>query len=260
MKINYIFFTILSILSFQTLVDAQLKTISYMDKNQKLIGYSGLPKSGHTKKPGILILPAWMGIDEHSKHSAAQLNESDYYTFIADIYGEGNYPSNPNQAGERAGYYKNHVDEYDKRIQLALDQLVKSGADPNQIAVIGYCFGGTGALNAARANLPVKGVVSFHGGLGRDTTVPVTPIHAKVLVCHGANDFFVSAEQITAFQNEMRKSGADWQMIYYADAVHAFTDPNAGNDPSKGVAYNEKAAKRSWQLMLQFLNELFSKY
>ena len=257
MKIKTISIWIYVMLLYFNSMKAQLNPITYMDGNQKLNGLSGTPKNSSTKKPGILILPAWMGIDDHSKQSAIQLKKLGYYTFIADIYGVGNSPKNASEAGERSGYYKTHVNEYNKRIKLALNQLIKSGADPTKIIVIGYCFGGTGALNAARENLPVQGVVSFHGGLGRDTTIPVQAIKSKVLVCHGANDFFVPEEQIKEFQQEMKKSGADWQMIYYADAVHAFTDPKAGNDPTKGVAYNEKAAKRSWQLMLQFIKEVF---
>lgn len=235
---------------------AQLKPVSYSDASQKLSGLSGIPENPSQKKTGVLILPAWMGIDENSKTSATRLSELGYYTFVADIYGEGNYPKDGKEAGERSSYYKNNVDVYRKRIQLALEQLVKSGADASNIIVIGFCFGGTGALEAARANLNVKGVVSFHGGLGRDTTKPIAAIKPRVLVCHGANDFFVPEQQIKSFQNEMRQAQADWQMVYYADAVHAFTDLHAGNDPKKGVAYNEKAAKRSWQLMLQFFNEL----
>lgn len=247
---------VMSIILYTTSV-AQLSSVTYYDGSQKLNGLSGIPKKPGTKKAGILILPAWMGIDDHSKSSATQLNELGYYTFVADIYGEGNYPTDMKTAGERSSQYKNNVELYRKRIQLALNQLIKSGADAANIAVIGYCFGGTGALEAARANMPVKGVVSFHGGLGRDTTKAIEHIHPKVLVCHGANDFFVPETQVKSFQDEMRKANADWQMVYYADAVHAFTDKTAGNDPKKGIAYNEKAAKRSWQLMLQFFNELF---
>jgi len=247
---------IMSIILYTTSV-AQLSSVTYYDGSQKLNGLSGIPKKPGNKKAGVLILPAWMGIDDNSKSSATQLNELGYYTFVADIYGEGNYPTDMKTAGECSSRYKNNVELYRKRIELALNQLIKSGADAANIAVIGYCFGGTGALEAARANMPVKGVVSFHGGLGRDTTKAIEQIHPKVLVCHGANDFFVPETQIKSFQDEMRKAHADWQMVYYADAVHAFTDKAAGNDPKKGIAYNEKAAKRSWQLMLQFFNELF---
>lgn len=233
-----------------------LNPVKYLDSQQKLNGFSTLPKIQTKKKAGVLILPAWKGIDTHAKEVALQLADLGYYAFVADIYGEGNVPKNEKEAGERSSYYKSHVDEYRHRINLALAQLIKSGADANNIMVIGYCFGGTGALETARANMKVKGLVSFHGGLGRDTNQAIVPIIPKVLVCHGADDFFESEEDIKNFQQEMRDSKADWQMNYYADAVHAFTDKSAGNDKTKGVAYNEKADKRSWKAMLDFFDEV----
>jgi dienelactone hydrolase len=236
---------------------AQLKKVTYADGNQKLNGIAAQPAKSRNDKAGILILPAWKGIDEHSKRTATRLAASGYYTFIADIYGEGKYPASPKEAGTISSYYKEHITEYHHRIQLALEQLVRSGASPQQIVVIGYCFGGTGALEAARINMPVKGVVSFHGGLGRDTTRPIVPIQPKVLVLHGADDPYAGEAQVKAFQDELRTAKADWEMIYYANAVHAFTEPEAGNDNSKGAAYNEKAAKRSWEALMQFLAEIF---
>ena len=235
---------------------AQLKPVSYKDGKQVLNGFQTKPKKANKEKPGILILPAWKGIDKHAKNTAQQLSDLGYYTFVADIYGEGNYPKDTKEAGEQAGFYKKNVDQYQKRIRLALEQLIKSGANPDKIVVIGYCFGGTGALESARGQLPVKGVVSFHGGLGKDGTRITKDLTAKVLVCHGADDPYESKEEITAFQQEMRDAKADWQMIYYANAVHAFTDPESGNDNSKGAAYNEKAAKRSWEHLLLFLKEV----
>jgi dienelactone hydrolase len=237
---------------------AQLKQASYSDGNKKLSGIVIQPKNINTKKAGVLILPAWMGIDDNARSSAEKLAELGYYAFIADIYGEGNYPKDMKSASELSGYYKTNFLEYQRRIRLAMDELIKSGADPNNIVVIGYCFGGTGALEVARANFNVKGVVSFHGGLGRDTTRAINPIATKVLVCHGADDFYVPEAQVKSFQNEMRKSKADWEMIYYANAVHSFTDKAAGNDNSKGAAYNEKAAKRSWMAFMNFLQEVLN--
>ena len=240
------------------LTKAQLKPVSYSDGTQKLNGYGIQAKTPTKNKPGILILPAWKGIDLHSKEVAQQLADLNYTAFIADIYGEGNYPTNTQEAGKQAGFYKSNFLDYQRRIQLALDQLVKLGANPDQIVVIGYCFGGTGALEAARANMNVKGVVSFHGGLEKDVTRFVNPIRPKVLVLHGADDPYVSQQSITDFQNEMRNAKADWQMIYYADAVHAFTEISAGNDKSKGAAYNEKANMRSWEHMKLFLTEILN--
>lgn len=249
---NLFFLTILAVPFFSF---SQLKSVDYADENQKLKGFAIASQKKSKNNPGILILPAWKGIDEHSKEVAQQLSKEGYHAFIADIYGEGNYPKDVKEAGEKSGYYKKNYKEYRKRILLALEQLVKYGASSDNIVVIGYCFGGTGALEAVRSNLHIKGGVSFHGGLGKDPNRFNNLLQPKVLVLHGADDTFVPQEDINAFQKEMRQGNADWQMIYYADAVHAFTEKSAGNDKSKGAAYNEKADKRSWQHLLLFLEE-----
>lgn len=235
--------------------NAQLKPVAYADESQKLNGLAAIPQKPLKGKPGILILPAWKGINSHSKEVALKLEKLGYHAFVADIYGEGNYPADAQQAGKQSGYYKANPDAYQKRISLALEQLVKSGADADNIVVIGYCFGGTGSLEAARAGMNVKAVVSFHGGLGKDPARKNDAIRTKVLVLHGADDPHVKKEDIESFQKEMRDGNADWQMIYYSNAVHAFTEKEAGNDPSKGAAYNEKADKRSWEHFMLFLKD-----
>lgn len=246
---------ILSIMVANTAV-AQLKKVDYKDNTQVLNGISVTPKKAMANKPGVLILPAWKGIDEHSQEVAAELAAMGYYVFVADIYGVDKRPKDGKEAGEKSSYYKTNITEYQKRISLALAELVKQGANADNIAVIGYCFGGTGALEAARVNMKVKGVVSFHGGLSRDASREIKAITPKVLVLHGADDPYVSEKDIKDFQNEMRTAKADWQMNYYADAVHAFTEKSAGNDNSKGAAYNELADKRSWEAMKLFFKEI----
>jgi dienelactone hydrolase len=255
-KLNYLF---IGILFFTGHLFAQLKGVQYKDAAQVLNGMTIQPNKASAQKPGVLVLPAWKGIDTHAKATAEKLAKLGYYTFVADIYGEGNYPQTTADAAKMSGFYKKNTLLYQKRIELALEQLILSGANPDNIAVIGFCFGGTGALEAARKNIKVKGVVSFHGGLGRDIALPISPITAKVLACHGADDPFVSKEEIASFQQEMRDAKADWQMMYYANAVHSFTDIDAGNDNSKGAAYNEKAAKRSFEHMQLFLNEVLNR-
>lgn len=250
-----IFATIL----FSNTINAQLKPVKYTDGDQKLNGLSIKPAKKSSNSPGILLLPAWLGIDNASKGIAENLSKLGYTVFIADVYGEGNYPKNTSEAGKLAGYYKTNYEAYQKRINLALQELIKSGAKADNIVVIGYCFGGTGVLEAARGHLDVKGVASFHGGLGKDAKRPTEPITTKVLICHGADDPFVSKEEIASFQQEMRDSKADWQMIYYADSVHSFTNPEAGNDNSKGAAYNAVAAKRSFEHLQLFLDEVLKK-
>ena len=250
---NLLFFIFLFITVFGY---SQLKPVKYKDGDQTLNGFQSIPKKTNKDKPGILILPAWMGIDQLSKTNAQRLSDLGYYTFVADIYGEGNYPSDMNGAAAQSSFYKKNFEQYQNRIRLALEELIKSGANPDKIVVIGYCFGGTGAIETFRGNLPVKGVVSFHGGLGKEGDRVTKNSVTKVLVCHGADDPYESQEEIKAFQNEMREAKADWQMIYYANAVHSFTNPEAGNDNSKGAAYNEKADKRSWEHLLVFLKEI----
>jgi dienelactone hydrolase len=235
---------------------AQLKAIDYKDGEQVLSGFGIKPTAALKEKPGVLILPAWLGVDSHSKESASKLAELGYYSFVADIYGKDSKPKNTSEAGPKAGYYKKNFAEYQNRIQLALNELVKLGANPDKIVVMGYCFGGTGAIEAARANMKVQGVVSFHGGLGKDAIRPIDKIIPKVLVLHGADDPYVPKEEVDDFQYEMRASGADWQMVFYANSVHAFTHKDAGNDNSKGAAYNEKADKRSWIAFQNFLKEV----
>lgn len=242
-----------------SIAHAQLKTIAYADGNQKLNGVAIAPAKGSPAKPGILILPAWMGITQHEKDVAVELSKLGYYAFIADIYGEGNYPKSPQEAGKQAGYYKQNYAEYQKRIQLALDQLIKSGAKAENVAAIGFCFGGGGVLEMARAGMPVKGVVSFHGSLTKDKARPNTPVKAKVLVLHGADDPHSPKADVDTLEQEMKESKADWQVILYANAVHSFTDKSAGNDNSTGAAYNAEADKHSWQHMKIFLDEILTK-
>jgi len=144
------------------------------------------------------------------------------------------------------------------RAQAGLETLKSQPmVDAKRLAAIGYCFGGTTVLELARSGADVVGVVSFHGGLDTPNPVDAKNIRGKVLVLQGGDDPFVPPEQVTAFQDEMRKAGVDWQFVTYGGAVHSFTNPASGNDNSKGAAYNAAADRRSWLAMQQFFNELF---
>jgi len=144
------------------------------------------------------------------------------------------------------------------RANAGLEVLKKHPlTDVNRIAAIGYCFGGTVVLEMARSGAELAGVVSFHGGLSTPNPSDAKNIKGKVLVLHGADDPAVPPDQVIAFQDELRKAGVDWQMVSYGGAVHSFTNPEAGNDPSRGAAYNEKADKRSWEAMKTFFGEIF---
>ena len=222
-----------------------LKPVAYKDGNQKLSGL--VTENAGQKRPGVLILPAWKGIDEEAKDAALKLQKEGYIAFVADIYGEGNTPKSNEEAGKIAGKFKADYALYQKRISLALEQLQKAGA--GKVALIGYCFGGTGALEAARGGLPVLGVVSIHGGLGKDASRPNGPIAAKMLVENGAEDEGVTPEVEAALVKEMKEGGADWQMITYAHSKHTFTNPESPD-------YNATMAKRAWQHTVMFLKEI----
>jgi len=232
--------------------------LTYADGATKLAGYVARPEKVKGKVPGVVVIHQWMGLTDHERKVSDDLAKLGYAALAADIYGEGVHPANTGEAGKLAGSFKGDRALYRRRIAAAIDALkAQKGVDGSRIAVIGFCFGGTGALEAARAGLPVKGVVSFHGGLDVPAGYEAVPMLAKVLVCHGADDPFVPAKDVTAFQEEMRKAKADYVFVAYAGAVHAFTQKEAGNDNSKGAAYNEAAHRRSWQHMKDFLKEVF---
>ena len=226
----------------------QLKPVIYTDGNQKL---NGLVTSNTGKKlQGVLILPAWKGIDQEAKQAALDLEKEGYIAFIADIYGEGNVPTDNAAAAKIASQYKQDYQAYQKRIGLALEQLKKAGA--HKIAVIGYCFGGTGALEAARAQFPVNGVISIHGGLGKDASRPNGSLPTKILIEHPAEDQSVPQEMVNNLIKEMNEGKADWQIYTYAYSKHTFTNPESKD-------YNPTMAKRAWQHTLMFLDEVLKK-
>jgi len=243
---NLLLIVILSIGCYS--LEAQsLTPVAYRDGDQKL---NGLVTSNKGKKlPGVLVLPAWKGIDDEAKDAALALEKQGYIAFVADIYGEGNIPADNNAAGKIAGQFRNNYTLYQKRIELALEELKKAGADINKIAVIGYCFGGTGALETARANFPVKGVISIHGGLAKDSTRTDVALPVKILIENPAEDASVTPAVMNSLVKEMNAGKADWQVITYAYSKHTFTDP-------KSADYNEVMAKRAWQHTLFFLGEV----
>jgi dienelactone hydrolase len=232
--------------------------LAYQEGATKLSGYLSRPEKVAGKVPGVVVIHQWMGLTDHERQVSDDLAKLGYVALAADIYGDGVRPKGTGEAGKLAGSYKGDRALYRRRIQAAIDTLkAQAGVDGSKLAVIGFCFGGTGALEAARGGLPVQGVVSFHGGLDVPAGFAPGPVSAKVLVCHGADDPFVPAKDVAAFQDEMRASKADYTFIAYAGAVHAFTQKEAGNDNSKGAAYNEAAHRRSWQHMKDFFKEIF---
>jgi len=207
-------------------------------------------------RPGILIVPDWMGVGPFAKEKADKLAKDGYVAFVVDVYGKGIRPKDDKEAGELAGKYKGDRALFRKRMRGAYDKLLSMGAvNGKKIVVMGYCFGGTGALELARTGVPLAGIVSFHGGLSNPTPQDAKNIKGPILVLHGADDPLVPPAEVNAFKEEMKNAPHRYELIEYPDAVHAFTNPKAGNDKSKGVAYNREADKQSWEAFEQFLKQ-----
>ena len=235
------------------------EAVEYAEGNTKLEGWLAVPEDVTGKVPGVLVIHDWTGVQSYSKGRANQLAALGYVAMVADIYGKGILPANPKESAAEATKFKTDRTLFRMRLMAGLAELKKQpNVDPDRIVAIGYCFGGTGVLELARAGAEVKGVVSFHGGLDSPTPADGKNIKTKVLILHGADDPYVPAEGIAAMTAEFNAAQVDWQMVSYSGAVHSFTNPAAGNDNSKGAAYNAAADARSWVAMKSFFNELFA--
>ncbi|MEJ0088623.1 MAG: dienelactone hydrolase family protein [Limisphaerales bacterium] len=234
------------------------RAVEYKQGDTTLEGYLAYDDSFTGKRPGVLVVHQWMGLTDYEKHRAEQLAGLGYVAFCADIYGKGVRPKDTGEAGAQAGKYKSDRALLRARVNASLDVLEKNElVDTKRVAAIGYCFGGTTVIELARSGANIAGIVSFHGGLDSPTPADGKNIKCKVLVCHGADDPFVKPADLAAFEDEMRQAKVDWTLIKFGGAVHSFTQPMAGNDNSKGAAYNEKADKRSWEAMKAFFAEIF---
>lgn len=223
-------------------------------------GYAAYDDAIPAMRPGVLVIHEWTGVNEHVKERVRRLAGLGYAAFAADIYGKGIRPESGPEAAKLAGVYRADRSLLRARAAAALSELRKmKEADPSRVAVIGYCFGGGAALELARSGAGIKGAVSFHGNLDTPDPADAKKIKGKVLVLHGADDPHVPPAAVAAFQEEMRSAGVDWQLVSYGGAVHSFTNPSAGDDPSKGAAYDARADRRSWALMLDFFREIFGR-
>lgn len=218
-------------------------------------------KTGREKLPGVLVVPEWWGVNDYVKGRAQQLAGLGYVAFVADMYGAGVSTTDAKKAGELASqfYGKPLMAE---RARAGLDQLLKQpSVDRSRVAAIGYCFGGATVQALAYSGAPLSGIVSFHGSLIPASTEAAAANRAKFLICHGAVDPFIKKSELDAFLKSMDDGKFDYQFISYAQAVHAFTNPDADEaaaDGLKGVGYHAAADRRSWEHMKTFFHELFS--
>jgi dienelactone hydrolase len=225
-------------------------------------GYVAYDDSIEGKRPGILVVHEWWGHNEHARTRAEMLAQLGYVALAVDMYGDGKTADHPDTAGAFAGEVRQDMQGLGKeRFLAALEQLKNHPmTDPGKIAAIGFCFGGGTVLHMARYGLDLDGVVSFHGSLSTDTPAQPGQVKARVLVCNGAVDTMVTAEQIAAFEQEMKAAGVDYRLINYEGATHSFTNPAAdalGEKFGMPIAYNAAADQKSWQDMQDFFKEIF---
>lgn len=233
------------------------KTVEYKHGDTVLEGYVAYDDAATGKRPGVLVVHEWKGLNEYAQRRARMLAELGYVAFAADMYGKGVRAKDHEEAAKLSGIYRNDRNLMRGRIGAALDWIrAQSNVDFSKIAAVGYCFGGSTVLELARSGADILGVASFHGGLKAPTPAAPGAVKAKLLVLHGADDSFIPAEEVDAFKKEMEAAGVDYKFIAYPGAVHSFTVEEAGDDPSKGMAYNAEADQKSWAELKRFLAQL----
>ncbi|MFT3692744.1 MAG: dienelactone hydrolase family protein [Kofleriaceae bacterium] len=238
----------------------QNKLVEYKLGDVTMEGYMAWDDAVKGKRPGVLVVHAWMGLDDNARKRADMLAGLGYVAFAADIYGKGVRPKSPDEAGKLAGQYKKDRKLLRDRVNAGFAEMLKQpNVDAARTAAIGFCFGGTTVLELARSGTQLAGVVTFHGGLDSPAPADAKNIKSKILVLHGAADPHEQPADFTAFQKELSDAKVDWQLISYGGAVHCFTDQSAGTDTSKGCAYDPVADARSWGAMRAFFDEIFGK-
>jgi dienelactone hydrolase len=234
------------------------QSIEYQDGGVTLRGFVAFDDQSPHKRPGILVMPEAFGLGVHAKERAERLAALGYVALAGDPYGNGLEVKDLQEAIKHASALREDPAKFRQRARVALDKLATlPQVDASRLAAIGYCMGGTFSLELARDGAPLKGVVSFHGGLETQRPAGVGQIKAKVLVCTGADDPFVPAAQVNAFAEEMTKAGADWQVISYGGTVHSFTNPDAASVGMAGIAFHKLSDERSWKAMKAFFDEIF---
>ncbi|MBO9659587.1 MAG: dienelactone hydrolase family protein [Chitinophagaceae bacterium] len=234
--------------------------VTYTGDNISMSGFVAYDENKEGPRPAVIVVPEWWGLNDYPKHRAKQLAELGYIAIAIDMYGNGKTADNPDSAGKYATPFYQDPQMAKRRFEAALEKLKSySQTDTSKIAAIGYCFGGAQVLNMARLGENLKGVVSFHGNL-MGVPADKNTLKAAILVCHGAADTFVPANEVALFKKEMEKVGANYTFKAYDSATHAFTNPDATEAGKKfklPIAYNAAADSASWNDMKSFFNRIF---
>ena len=235
--------------------------ITYKQGDTEMKGLLAYDDSVKGQRPGILVVHEWWGHNDYARKRARMLAEMGYTALAVDMYGDGQQASHPDDAGKFARAVGGNMPVAKARFEAAMNTLKsqKTVAGDN-IAAIGYCFGGGIVLNMARQGVDLKGVVSFHGSVATQNPAQKGDIKAKVRVFNGAEDPMVKAEHIDAFKQEMEAAGVDYVFVNYPGAKHSFTNPDADMFAQKfnlPLAYDKNADEDSWQQMQAFFKSIF---
>lgn len=237
--------------------DVRGEPVTYRHGDTELEGYLAWDASRSGPRPGVVVVHEWRGHNEYARGRARQLAALGYVAFAIDMYGKGVYAKDHADAAARAGAFKKDRAHMRARARAGYDVLAKHPlCDASKTAALGYCFGGTTALELARSGAPLAGVASFHGDLSTANAADAKAIRGKVIAFHGAEDPHYKDDHVLAFMNEMRAAKVDYQVVFFGGAVHSFTVTDAGSDPSKGSAYDAKADARSWAMLEDYLREV----
>lgn len=240
---------------------AEVKTesVQYQDGDQTLTGYIAYDDSLPGKRPGVLVVHEWWGLNDYAKRRAQMLAELGYVAFAADMYGDNRVTEHAADAKGWMMQITENQEAWQRRALAGLEALKASDkVDGERLAAIGYCFGGATVMQMAYAGADLDGVVSFHGSLPVPSTTRPGSIKPSILIAHGDQDSHVPAERVAAFQRALDAAAADWQMVSYGGAKHGFTNPDAGSYGMDSLAYDPKADARSWSLMQSFLAEVLA--
>jgi len=233
-------------------------TVGYLDGEVLLEAFFAFDDSLPGRRPAVLINHTWVGRDDFVAEKAKKLTELGYVGFAVDMYGKGVLGSGAEENAKLMQPFMDDRQILQKRMNAAFYAVkLMPWVDDSKIAAIGFCFGGLCSLDLARTGADLKGVVSFHGLLAAPGNTQGNAIKAKILALHGHDDPMVPVEQVLAFEQEMTKAGADWQLHTFGNTMHAFTNPVA-NNPDFGTVYQPDADRRSWLAMENFLTEIFA--
>jgi len=228
----------------------QTKEIEYEADGAKLKGVLAYDDAAKAKQPGVLVFHEWWGLNDYAKMRAKQLAELGYVAFAADMYGSGKVTEHPEDARKMSTEVRMNQAAWLGRAQAALKTLqAQEQVDPDRIAAIGYCFGGSTALQLAYVGAPLKAVATFHAALPVPTPEQAKTIKPRILICHGADDPFIPQETIDKFKAALDSAKVNYQFTSYPGVVHSFTVQGADKVGMKGMAYNKAADEQSWAAM-----------